>query len=128
MINITQDASEHLKNISETNSKHVLLGVKGGGCAGFSYDWQLNDNIPEDCEKIDLKNGHFLYVDNMSIMYLFGSTVDLKKDVFGTVLEVQTPAAQSSCGCGESVNFDMDMIEANQSAFEDEVDPYNDGY
>ena len=43
--------------------------------------------------------------------------IDLKKDVFGTVLEVQTPSAQSSCGCGESVNFDMDVVESNMSKF-----------
>ena len=117
MITVTEDAGKHLKNIQEDQKKYICLGVKGGGCAGFSYDWQLSDDKPEDSEAIDLKNGTNLYVDNMSLMYLFGCTVDLKKDVFGTVLEVSTPAAQSSCGCGESINFDMDMIEQNATKF-----------
>jgi len=117
MINVTENAGNHLKSIQEDQGKHIMLGVKGGGCAGFAYDWQLMEEEPQDCEAIDLDNGYKLYVDNMSIMYLFGSTVDLKKDVFGTVLEVQTPAAQSSCGCGESINFDMEQVEANMDSF-----------
>ena len=88
MINVTESAGNHLKSIQEDQGKHIMLGVKGGGCAGFAYDWQLMEEEPQDCETIDLDNGYKLYVDNMSIMYLFGSTVDLKKDVFGTVLEV----------------------------------------
>ena len=117
MINVTESAGNHLKSIQEDQGKHIMLGVKGGGCAGFAYDWQLMEEEPQDCETIDLDNGYKLYVDNMSIMYLFGSTVDLKKDVFGTVLEVHTPAAQSSCGCGESINFDMDMVSSNMDSF-----------
>ena len=117
MINVTESAENHLKSIQEDQGKNIMLGVRGGGCAGFAYDWQLMEDEPENCEIVDLNNGYKLYIDNMSLMYLFGSTVDLKKDVFGTVLEVQTPSAQSSCGCGESVNFDMDVVESNMSKF-----------
>jgi iron-sulfur cluster assembly accessory protein len=113
MINVTEEAGKHLLSIMETQNKYIMLGVKGGGCAGFSYDWQLLDEAPTDAEVIKISEEQNFYVDNMSRMYLFGSTVDLKKDVFGTVLEVQTPAASSSCGCGESINFDMDYIDAN---------------
>tara|TARA_B100001057_G_scaffold487462_1_gene570235 strand:- start:237 stop:602 length:366 start_codon:yes stop_codon:yes gene_type:complete len=115
MITVTENAGKHLKNIQEDQNKYICLGVKGGGCAGFSYDWQLSDDEPENSEAIDLHNGTNLYVDNMSLMYLFGCTVDLKKDVFGTVLEVSTQAAKSSCGCGESINFDMEQVEANMA-------------
>ena len=94
-----------------------MLGVRGGGCAGFAYDWQLMEDEPQNCEIVDLNNGYKLYIDNMSPMYPFGlKTVDLKKDVFGTVLEVPTPHKVSR-GCGESVNFDMDVVESNMSKF-----------
>jgi hypothetical protein len=33
------------------------------------------------------------------------------------MLEVVNPSAASSCGCGESINFDMEKVEANQNAF-----------
>ena len=45
-----------------------MLGVKGGGCAGFAYDWQLMEEEPQDCGSSILDNGYKLYVDNMSIM------------------------------------------------------------
>lgn len=122
MITVTESAAEHLKSISEEQEKIVRLGIKGGGCAGFSYTWDLIEESEIDLsydEQIDLSNGGTLVIDGASLMYLFGSTIEYKKDVFGAVLEVQTPAAQSACGCGESVNFDMDMVEANQAAFDD---------
>lgn len=117
MINVTELAEQHLVSISESNAGKIpMLGVKGGGCAGFSYDWQLVEeaeiNDTND-EVIELSNGGKLVVDGTSLMYLFGSTIDLKQDLFGTTLEISTPAAQSMCGCGESINFDMEMIEDN---------------
>ena len=40
MINVTESASKSSK-ASRGLGKHIMLGVKGGGCAGFAYDWQL---------------------------------------------------------------------------------------
>jgi iron-sulfur cluster assembly accessory protein len=117
MINITETAAAHLKGISDANEGKIpMLGVKGGGCAGFSYDWQLiaeSDINDMNDEIIELSNGHKIVVDGTSLMYLFGSTIDLKQDLFGTTLDISTPAAQSMCGCGESINFDMEMVEDN---------------
>ena len=113
MITITDGAKEHLINIGKDQGKWVKLGIRGGGCAGFSYDWStINpEQAMTDDEVMDLNEDQKLVVDGMSLMYLFGSTIDLKKDVFGTVLEITSPAASSSCGCGESVNFDMDKLQ-----------------
>ncbi len=121
MIEVTEAAAEHLKAISDSNEgKHPMLGIKGGGCAGFSYDWTLVtmeeiDDMSD--EVIELENGCKFIVDGMSLMYLFGTTLELKKDLFGTTLEVVNPAAASSCGCGESINFDMDAVESNMDKF-----------
>jgi iron-sulfur cluster assembly accessory protein len=112
MLNITDDAKVHLQGITESQGKIPKLGISGGGCAGFSYDWQLVDDGSQldDDEIIEWEGGK-LFIDGMSLMYLFGSTIGLKKDIFGTVLEITSPAAASACGCGESVNFDMDYID-----------------
>ncbi len=121
MLEITNEAADHLKTISDSNDgKLPFLGVKGGGCAGFSYDWQLKakEELDETADEVlQLYNGSEIAVDGYSVMYLFGSVLDLKKDLFGTTLDIQTPAAQSSCGCGESINFDMDMVSANMDSF-----------
>jgi iron-sulfur cluster assembly protein len=116
MIDITTEAADHLKRIQDAEGKYPRLSVAGGGCAGFKYVWELvaaddvNDMIDE---QIELSNGGCLVVDGMSMMYLFGTEISLKTGIFGTVLEINSPTAVAGCGCGESVNFDMDAVAAN---------------
>jgi len=117
MIKITPEAEDHLKGIQDANEgKFPRLGIAGGGCAGFKYDWQLvaEDDIDDMSDEIiPLSNGSTLVLDGMSIMYLFGTELQLSKTLFGTTLEIVNPQAQAGCGCGESVNFDMDKVAAN---------------
>lgn len=121
MITVTDKAAEHLRNISEANDgKFPKLAVKGGGCAGFSYDWSLvsKDQIDDmSDEVIALPDGGNMVVDGMSVMYLFGTQLELNTSLFGTTLEIVNPSAQSSCGCGESINFDMDAVAENYDKF-----------
>ena len=99
---LTDSAKEHMSQMLEEHQKGaVKLKLQGGGCAGFKYDWTLEDAPEQDDEVIDLPNGKFL-IDSMSIMYLIGSTVDYKKEVFGSYMNISNPNATSSCGCGES--------------------------
>tara|TARA_B100000809_G_scaffold81308_1_gene79594 strand:+ start:321 stop:707 length:387 start_codon:yes stop_codon:yes gene_type:complete len=118
MINVTEDAAKHLKGISDSNDNKIpVLGLKGGGCAGFSYEWQLKEEKDLDTKAdhvIIMDNGYKLAVDSSSIMFLVGTTLELKHDIVGTMLEVVNPSAKSSCGCGESVNFDMDKVAKNE--------------
>ena len=119
MIDISEKAKEYMKGIADAEpGKVVFLGIKGGGCAGFSYDWSLKAESELDeysYEVIDLENGTKLAIDGTSLMYLYGSQINLKQDLFGTVLDISSPSAQSSCGCGESINFDMEKVETNMS-------------
>jgi len=105
MITVTESAQNKMKEVLDANNKpYIRFGVKGGGCAGFKYDWSLEDDAKNDDEVIDLPKGKFL-IDPASVMYLIGSTVDYKKEVFGSYFDVRNPASTSSCGCGESVGF-----------------------
>jgi len=118
MINVTDKAAAHLKGISDSNEGKIpVLGLKGGGCAGFSYVWLLKEENELD-KKADhviiMDNGYKMAVDSSSIMFLVGTTLELKHDIMGTMLEVVNPSAKSSCGCGESVNFDMDKVATNE--------------
>ena len=46
MINLTDNALLHLRSlIKEHNKKYVRLQVKGGGCAGFEYEWSFSDEL-----------------------------------------------------------------------------------
>ena len=122
MMKITEEAANHLKGIVDKNNGQVpVLGLKGGGCAGFSYVWKMKEEAELDAKEdivIEMVNGYKMAIDSSSIMYLVGTTLELKQDLMGTMLEVVNPSASSSCGCGESINFDMEKVEANSLAFE----------
>ena len=105
MITITDSAKEHLLDIVAINQKKVKLAVKGRGCSGFTYDWQLVDDGFNDDEKFPLNDKHNLLVDGMSLLYLAGMVIDYQKDVFGSLLKIENPNVKSSCGCGESFNI-----------------------
>jgi len=94
---------------SENNAFAVSLNVKGGGCAGFEYDWQLVKN-KEDIDADDEMIAENFVIGAVSLMYLFGSIIDYKKDVIGSMFDIRNPNAQSACGCGVSVNFNMDNL------------------
>jgi iron-sulfur cluster assembly accessory protein len=122
MMKVTEEAANHLKGIVDKNKGQVpVLGLKGGGCAGFSYVWKMKEETeldPKEDIVIDMVNGYKMAIDSSSIMFLVGTTLELKQDLMGTMLEVVNPSASSSCGCGESINFDMEKVEANSLAFE----------
>lgn len=102
MIEITESAKQHLLEIMTLNDKKIKLAVKGGGCSGFTYDWQLVDEVLTNDEQFPLDKKNNLLVDNLSLLYLAGMTIDYKKDVFGSLLKLDNPNTTSMCGCGES--------------------------
>jgi iron-sulfur cluster insertion protein len=108
MISITDTAKNQLNDLCESNKKWaVKLSVKGGGCAGFSYDWNFLDgekDLEEYDEVIDIGSNKFV-VDGVSVMYVLGTTLDYKKEIFGSSFVFENPNAKSSCGCGTSFAF-----------------------
>ena len=102
MIKIQDNALLRLRELKEKHKKnYVRLDVKGGGCAGFKYDWSFDDEPSKDDEKLDF-NEFSLLVDKSSLLMLSGMTIEYKKEIFGSFLELKNPNATSSCGCGES--------------------------
>jgi len=105
IVSLTENAKERMNTMLKEHNKSVVrLSMKGGGCAGFQYDWSLDDDVKSDDEAIDLETGKFA-IDATSIMYLLGSTIDYKKEVFGSYFAINNPKSTASCGCGESVGF-----------------------
>ena len=108
MISITESAKKQINDLCESNDKWgVKLSVKGGGCAGFSYDWNFVDSesdVLSDDEVIDVDSKKFI-VDGMSLMFVLGTRLDYKKEIFGSSFVFENPNAKSSCGCGTSFAF-----------------------
>ena len=99
MIKVTEKAMDHLTGISDANEGKIpVLGLKGGGCAGFRYDRKLKEENELDNKAdhdIIMDNGRKLAVDSSSMMFLFGTTLELNQDVMGTMLEVVNPSASA---------------------------------
>ncbi|MCC5821730.1 MAG: iron-sulfur cluster insertion protein ErpA [Phycisphaerales bacterium] len=79
----------------------LRVGVKGGGCSGFSYILDLTETQKESDEVFE-QHGIKIIVDPKSLLYLGGTTVDFKDEIMGRGFVFTNPNANTSCGCGSS--------------------------
>ena len=111
VITITERAIEKIKELCHYNNKYaVRLSIKGGGCAGYSYDWGFADQLeiaPAD-ELLNFGNGAKFTIDAASVMYILGTELDYVTEVFGSHFDIRNPNAKSACGCGESISFEKE--------------------
>ncbi len=105
LVTITDTANDHLSGIvQEHSAKGVMLGVRGGGCAGFTYEWSVLDEIPDRFnpeDKLPLKQGQ-LCIQPEAVMFVLNTVIDFTSNVAGSYLKIVNPNATSQCGCGES--------------------------
>lgn len=81
----------------------IRVGVKGGGCSGFSYTLGFEDTLREDDMTFD--HGPILIAcDPKSFLYLNGIEIDFEESLMGRGFKFKNPNAKGSCGCGESFN------------------------
>ena len=102
-IRLTENAAKRVAWIASRQSKPALLrlSVDGGGCAGFTYKFELADGVDAD-DAVTETDGVKLVVDPMSLDLVRGSAVDFVEDLGGAAFKVTNPNAQSGCGCGSS--------------------------
>ena len=79
----------------------LRVGVKGGGCSGFSYVLDLTESVKETDEVFE-QHGVRVICDPKSLLYLNGVTVDFRDEIMGRGFVFNNPNATSSCGCGSS--------------------------
>jgi iron-sulfur cluster insertion protein len=86
----------------EEDNLGLRISVKGGGCSGFQYHFELDHPTSDDLVA-DLNENVQLMIDAMSNMYLDGATLDYKDDPLnGSAFTISNPNAKTSCGCGSS--------------------------
>lgn len=103
MITITEKAKTYLSQQCE-NAGHpfVKLSIRGGGCAGFSYEYEFADQPDPLDFKVELDGGKGFLVDGMAFMYVVGTELDYVTDLAGSALKLRNPNESSTCGCGKS--------------------------
>lgn len=113
MIIISDSARTKIIDIlSEENNPNLSLRtfVQGGGCAGFSYGFTLDEEQNEDDFEIPLDNYKIL-IDSMSMQYLQGAEIDYKEELLGANFVIKNPNAQTTCGCGSSFSMSNDYFD-----------------
>ena len=102
MITIQDGAYKRLNELRKKhNKKFVRLDVKGGGCAGFNYEWSFDDEDRIEDVVVD----DMLLIDRSYELYLMGMELDYNYDDFESAFVFNNPKATSSCGCGTSFSI-----------------------
>lgn len=115
MITLTQKASEKLQEKKATeNFEFIRLGITGGGCAGFEYVFESSNTYSIDDDIRFTTSGITILVDKLSVPYLAGMTLDYVKEGLNEFFKFINPKEASSCGCGVSINFDLDKVDESK--------------
>jgi len=104
MVQLTQKAIEKVKEILDTQDPKpagLRIAVVGGGCSGFSYSMAF-ENAPGMLDKTYTFEELKVYVDQASMLYLDGASVDYVETLEGSGFKFENPNVRSTCGCGSS--------------------------
>ena len=105
MTEVTEKAAAEVQRILTEqelpDTTALRVGVKGGGCSGFSYTLGFDDQINE-IDQISESQGVRVVCDPKSFLYLNGTSVDFEENLMGRGFKFVNPNASKTCGCGES--------------------------
>ena len=104
---ITESAAQEIAKQRDKRGNpdaKIRVGVRGGGCTGFTYVFEWADQI-KPTDKVFSAHGVSVVVDPKSLVYLGGMTLDFVRGMMGHGFKFNNPNTKGSCGCGESVQF-----------------------
>ncbi|HLT93551.1 MAG TPA: iron-sulfur cluster assembly accessory protein [Membranihabitans sp.] len=78
----------------------LRIGVKGGGCSGYSYILGFDEK--KDADQEYNINGITVYIDKTHAIYLLGMEIDYQQDLNNRGFSFNNPNAEETCGCGTS--------------------------
>jgi iron-sulfur cluster insertion protein len=89
--------------IAEEKNPNLKLRVyvSGGGCSGFQYGFEFDENVKAGDTQIE-NSGVVLLVDASSMQYLANAEVDFLDGLEGSRFVINNPNAKTTCGCGSS--------------------------
>jgi iron-sulfur cluster assembly accessory protein len=104
MIQLTPRAIEKVKEILDTQEPKptgLRISVVGGGCSGFNYSMAF-ENAPNMLDKTYSFDDLKVFIDQASMLYLDGASVDYVETLEGAGFKFDNPNVKSTCGCGSS--------------------------
>ena len=103
-LNFTTAAAAKVRELVQEEGNAALalrVYIQGGGCSGFQYGFEFDENRAEDDFAI-VTDGVTLLVDPLSLQYLIGAQVDYTESLHGAQFVIRNPNAKTTCGCGSS--------------------------
>jgi iron-sulfur cluster assembly protein len=103
-IQLTEGAIKEVKHLlvelNVPEGSGLRLGVKGGGCSGFSY--LLDFDKSKESDNVYIIEDFEVMIDKSQEMYLLGTILDFKQGLDNRGFVFNNPNAESTCGCGSS--------------------------
>ena len=104
-ITVTPTAVGEVQKFMEEQGVTTVAGLRvavlPGGCSGFQYGLNIEDE-PQDDDEILESNGIRLFVDPFSGQYLDGVEIDYVTTMMGAGFTFKNPNSSGGCGCGSS--------------------------
>ena len=103
MITLTAIAAKRVAEllVEDTSRMGLRLGVRGGGCSGFTYSLEFAQEVTDHDRELESR-GIKLVIDPKSYLYLMGVEIDFIDSLVGSGFKFNNPNARRTCGCGES--------------------------
>ena len=100
----TPSAAAKVRELIQEEGNEALalrVYIQGGGCSGFQYGFEFDENRAEDDLAV-VTEGVTLLVDPLSLQYLMGAEVDYTESLTCAQFVIRNPNAKTTCGCGSS--------------------------
>jgi iron-sulfur cluster assembly accessory protein len=101
---LTDAAAEKVKSLLGQEGRDDLrlrVAVQPGGCSGLIYQLYFDERFLDGDKAVDF-DGVEVIVDDMSVPYLDGATIDFKDTISEQGFTIDNPNAAGSCACGDS--------------------------
>lgn len=104
-VTVSESAAERVQKLLADQGRPATAGlrlrVRGGGCSGFMYEFDLED-APGEEDSVTEMRGVRVFVDPKSALFLDDSHIDWETDLMGSRFKISNPQAKATCSCGES--------------------------
>lgn len=105
MIKITESAAKKITALkvedNAPNEAFLRVKVKRGGCSGYSYKMEFDTQVGEKDKSFEMADAKVV-VDEQSMLYILGLTLDYEGGLNGKGFVFSNPNATKTCGCGSS--------------------------
>lgn len=104
---LTDKAAQRIQALIAKDGHGVglRLGIRKAGCSGMAYTFEIAEQISDNDQVFEHRNGAKVVVDASALPYLDGALLDFVREGLSERFKFHNPNEKAACGCGESVSF-----------------------